>query len=95
MTSSGKNGLTIRTNASPKWDWTKCPEEEAMSKNIIERFINGNIFRFNKSTCLMQLVYSAVLQWRVTLWLYYSDVQYRVKIPLHMERALDFESKGP
>ena len=25
MTSSGKNGLNIRTNASPKWDRTKCP----------------------------------------------------------------------
>ena len=27
MTSSGKNGLKIRTNASPKWDRTRCPEE--------------------------------------------------------------------
>ena len=27
MTSSGKNGLNIRTNASPKWDRTSCPEE--------------------------------------------------------------------
>ena len=27
MTSSGKNGLNIRTNASPKWDRTRCPEE--------------------------------------------------------------------
>ena len=27
MTSSGKNGLKIRTNASPKWDMTRCPEE--------------------------------------------------------------------
>ena len=26
MTSSGKNGLNIRTNASPKWDRTSCPE---------------------------------------------------------------------
>ena len=26
MTSSGKNGLNIRTNASPKWDMTRCPE---------------------------------------------------------------------
>ena len=26
MTSSGKNGLSIRTNASPKWDRTRCPE---------------------------------------------------------------------
>ena len=25
MTSSGKNGLNIKTNASPKWDRTKCP----------------------------------------------------------------------
>ena len=25
MTSSGKNGLNIRTNASPKWDRTRCP----------------------------------------------------------------------
>ena len=24
MTSSGKNGLNIRTNASPKWDRTRC-----------------------------------------------------------------------
>ena len=46
-------------------------------------FINGNIFCFNKSTCLMQLAYRAVLQWRVTLWLYYSDVQYSVYITLH------------
>ena len=27
MTSSGKNGLNIRTNARPKWDRTRCPEE--------------------------------------------------------------------
>ena len=27
MTSSGKNGLNIRTNAKPKWDRTRCPEE--------------------------------------------------------------------
>ena len=27
MTSSGKNGLNIRTNASPKWYRTRCPEE--------------------------------------------------------------------
>ena len=27
MTSSGKNGLNIKTNASPKWDRTRCPEE--------------------------------------------------------------------
>ena len=27
MTSSGNNGLNIRTNASPKWDRTRCPEE--------------------------------------------------------------------
>ena len=27
MTSSGKNGLNIRTNASPKWDRTSCLEE--------------------------------------------------------------------
>ena len=27
MTSSGKNDLNIRTNASPKWDRTRCPEE--------------------------------------------------------------------
>ena len=27
MTSSGKNGLNIRTNASPKGDRTRCPEE--------------------------------------------------------------------
>ena len=27
MTSSGKNGLNIITNASPKWDRTRCPEE--------------------------------------------------------------------
>ena len=27
MTSSGKNGLNIRTNANPKWDRTRCPEE--------------------------------------------------------------------
>ena len=25
MTNSGKNGLNIRTNASPKWDRTRCP----------------------------------------------------------------------
>ena len=27
LTSSGKNGLNIRTNASPKWNRTRCPEE--------------------------------------------------------------------
>ena len=27
MTSSGKNGLNIRTNASPKWDRIRFPEE--------------------------------------------------------------------
>ena len=26
MTSSGKDGLNIRTNASPKWVRTRCPE---------------------------------------------------------------------
>ena len=26
MTSLGKNGLNIRTNASPKWDRTRCPD---------------------------------------------------------------------
>ena len=28
MTSVGENGFNIRTNASPKWDSTKCPEKE-------------------------------------------------------------------
>ena len=27
MTSSGMNGLNIRTNAGPKWERTRCPEE--------------------------------------------------------------------
>ena len=27
MTSSGKNGLNNRTNASPKWDRARCSEE--------------------------------------------------------------------
>ena len=27
MTSSVENGLNFRTNASPKWDRTMCPEE--------------------------------------------------------------------
>ena len=27
MTSSGENGLNIRTNASPKLDRTRCPEK--------------------------------------------------------------------
>ena len=27
MTSSGINGLNIRTNTSPKWDNIRCPEE--------------------------------------------------------------------
>ena len=31
MTSSGENDLNIRTNASPKWDRTRCPEELASS----------------------------------------------------------------
>ena len=31
MTSSGMNGLNIRTNASRKLDRTRCPEEEASS----------------------------------------------------------------
>ena len=31
IASSGKNGLNIRTNASPKWDRTRCPEEYASS----------------------------------------------------------------
>ena len=31
MTSSGLNGLNIRTFASPKWDRTRCPEELASS----------------------------------------------------------------
>ena len=26
-TSSGENGLNIRTNASPNWDRTRCPEK--------------------------------------------------------------------
>ena len=31
MTSSGKNGLNIRTNASPNWDRTRYPEESVSS----------------------------------------------------------------
>ena len=31
MRSSGKNGLNIRTNSSPKWDRTRCPEEQGSS----------------------------------------------------------------
>ena len=31
MTSSGMNGLNMRTNASPIWDRTRCPEELASS----------------------------------------------------------------
>ena len=27
ITSSGENDLNIRTNASPKWDRIRCPEE--------------------------------------------------------------------
>ena len=27
MASSGKNDLNIRTDASPKWDRIRCPEE--------------------------------------------------------------------
>ena len=27
MTSSEKNGLNIRTNASPKFDRTRCPDD--------------------------------------------------------------------
>ena len=27
MTSSGKNGINVRTNANPKWDRTRYPEE--------------------------------------------------------------------
>ena len=30
MTSSGKNGLNIRTNASPKWDRTRCPSHRLL-----------------------------------------------------------------
>ena len=31
MTSSGKHGVNIRINASPKWDRTRRPEEQASS----------------------------------------------------------------
>ena len=31
MTSSEENGLNIRTNASPKWEKTRCPIEYASS----------------------------------------------------------------
>ena len=39
MTDSGKNGLNIRTNASPKWDRTRCPEELA-SKCALPQITN-------------------------------------------------------
>ena len=31
MKNSGKNCLNIRTNASPKWDRTRCPEDGGVS----------------------------------------------------------------
>ena len=36
MTSSGKNDLNIRTNASPKWDRTRCPKFVIRSKSVIK-----------------------------------------------------------
>ena len=35
MTSSEKNGLNIRTNASPKRNRSRCPEEKASSVGFI------------------------------------------------------------
>ena len=38
MTSSGKNGLNIRTNVSPKWDRTRCPEESVHMTDMSKDF---------------------------------------------------------
>ena len=45
MTSSGKNGLNIRTNASPKWDRTRCLEEESVLCWLaaLVAMFNGNL----------------------------------------------------
>ena len=49
MTNSGKNGLNIRTNASPKWDRTKCPEEYGTEPSLY-------FFRADRKTKIAALV---------------------------------------
>ena len=48
MTSTGKNGLNIGTNASPKWDRTRCPEEKHQNFGNEVKIVNkvqfGNKF---------------------------------------------------
>ena len=57
MTSSGKNGLNIRTNASPKWDRTRCPEVMLLEVSLTQQdtsdpdnFWNSGLFIDNASS---------------------------------------------
>ena len=49
-TSSGDIGLNIRTLASPKWDRTRCPEEEASSVGMPHplQMFYGNLSQLGK-----------------------------------------------
>ena len=51
MTSSGKNCLSIRTNASPKWDKTKCPNTTAQIKWKIRSNSLENLTHYYLLTC--------------------------------------------
>ena len=48
MTSSGKNGLNIRTNASPEWDKTRGPEESLF---IFQNYFSRQFLDFSYIQC--------------------------------------------
>ena len=50
MTRSGKNGLNIRTNRSPIWDRTRCPEEQVFSIGVSHplQMFYGNLPKLGK-----------------------------------------------
>ena len=41
MTSSGMNGFNIITNASPKWDRTRCPFDNTLNSDALNFMFYG------------------------------------------------------
>ena len=62
MTSSGKNSLNIRTNASPKWDKIRCPEQIKMH--------NHGTLKWDWNRCLESVtVPTSILPLWIQIWI--------------------------
>ena len=69
MTSSGQNGLNIRTKASPKWDRTRCPEEWASHNSVQDQHLYESYFLLLKNTALSEVqryVFDSLLKHQLT-----------------------------